>query len=87
MAVFAAVASTPLRFATGSHLPALRRSIAVAAAGLAIWLAALGSSSVPVRSDPPRVETKAPAWTYRGSADGVGRGPQGSVPVSSCDLD
>ncbi len=87
MAVFAAVATTPLRFATGAHLRAISRSAMVAAAGLAVWLAALGSSSVSVRSDPPRVEIKAPAWTYRGSADGVGRGPVDSAPASSCDVD
>ncbi len=87
MAVFAAVATTPLRFATGAHLRALSRSAMVAAAGLAVWLAALGSSSVPVQSDPPSLEIKAPAWTYRGSADRVGRGPAASAPASSCDVD
>ncbi len=87
MAVFAAVATTPLRFATGAHLRAISRSAMVAAAGLAVWLAALGSSSVSVRSDPPRVEIKAPAWTYRGSADGFRQGPESLGFVPSCDID
>ena len=87
MTVSAAVATTPFQFAKGSHLAALRRSVAVAAAGLAVWLAALGSSSVSLRSDPPSVEVKAPAWTYRGSADSSRQGPEGSIPVSACDVD
>lgn len=87
MAVSAAVATTPFRFAQGAHLSALRRCVAVAAAGLAVWLAVLASSSCSVPNDPPSPEIKAPAWTYRGSADGVGAGPASSVPVSSCDID
>jgi hypothetical protein len=87
MAVSAAVTATPCRIPSGSHLCALRRSAAVAAAGLAVWLAALGSSSVSVSADPPLVEIKAPAWTYRGSAEGVERGLKGVSPAALCDVD
>jgi hypothetical protein len=87
MAVSAAVTATPRRIPSGSHLCALRRSAAVAAAGLAVWLAALGSSSVSVHVDPPLVEIKAPAWTYRGSAEGAERGLKDLSPASSCDID
>ncbi len=87
MVVCSAIAIMPFRLAKGSHLSALRRSIVVAAAGLAVWLAVLGSSSVSLRHSPPSVEIKAPAWTYRGSADGIGPGRESSVPDSSCDVD
>jgi hypothetical protein len=87
MIVSALVATTPFRFAKGSHLSALRRAAAVAAAGLAVWLAVLGSSAVSARNHPPSVEIKTPAWTYRGSVDGFGGGPQSVGFVPSCDID
>jgi hypothetical protein len=69
MTVIASVGSTPNPFSKRSHLPALRRSAAVAAVGLTVWLAAVSSASVHPKNDPPALQIKAPEWTRRRSIE------------------
>ena len=52
-----------------SHLLALRRSVAIAAVGGAVWLAILWSSAIPSPAPTPTLQVKAPEWTYRGASD------------------
>jgi uncharacterized membrane-anchored protein len=71
-------------FADRSHLVALRRSVAVAAAGVAVWIAVIGSSSSLPSHEKQSTDIGAPSWTYRG-ASALGVRPSTSPqPKSSC---
>ena len=88
MAVLSRVASTPSLFADGSPLPALRRSAAVAAAGLTVWVALLCSSaSSSSKKEAQTLPVNVPEWTMQRS---IGADPNVSAqmkPNPACDVD
>ncbi len=71
--------------ARGAHLVALRRSLAVAAVGLAVWIGVASSASFHAKDDPAAFRLNAPEWTRTRSIEGY-RGEQFTL-QSSCDVD
>lgn len=76
--------AAPASFSGRAHLLALRRSIVVAAAGIAIWIALIGSSSSHPGREMQSTDTGAPSWTYRGASAVDVRPPSSPQARYSC---
>lgn len=71
--------------ARGAHLVALRRSLAIAAVGLAVWIGLASSPSLHANDGPAAFSPNAPEWTRTRSIGGY-RGEALTL-QSRCDVD
>ena len=68
-------------------LVALGRTAAVAAVGLAMWIAVSASASGDRPHDAPALTVNAPQWTYSRSIEVRGAKPERIVVQAICDFD